>query len=173
MRERELETLAEGRFLRLVKTGRWEFAQRTKATGIVIVVAITPDDEVLFVRQHRPAVAADVIEFPAGLAGDVDADEELIEAARRELLEETGYDAGRIQSMFTGPSSAGLSDETVTIFVADQLVRTTEGGGVDGENITHFAIPLPQVDTWLAEQQAAGTLVGARVYSGLYLMQRR
>ena len=161
-----------GRHLQLVRTGRWEFVRRTKASGVVIVVAITPNQEILFVKQMRPAVEANVIEFPAGLAGDIDSTEPLANAAQRELVEETGYRAGVLRQVFQGPSSAGLTDETVSIFVADDLVREAAGGGVEGEDITNFTIPLSQVDDWLSEQQQSGTLVGARVYSGLYLLQK-
>ena len=89
------ETLAEGRFLRLVRRGKWEYATRKGVSGIVGIVAVTDDGRLVLVEQDRPPVGKRVIELPAGLAGDVSGqeDEELASAARRELLEETGYAA--------------------------------------------------------------------------------
>ena len=90
--EEELKVLAEGRHLRLVSRGRWEYVERPKVTGIVIIVAVTRENNVVLVEQNRPPVGGRVIELPAGLAGDIAGSESeaMEEAARRELLEETG-----------------------------------------------------------------------------------
>ncbi len=141
---RQLETIAQGRHLRLVRRDRWEFVQRTAASGVVIVVAMTPEGNVLFVEQYRAPVDARVIEFPAGLAGDLPGaeDEPLEEAAMRELLEETGYRAERVLRVFVGSSSAGLTDETTTFFLAEDLRKVAPGGGDDSEEITMHEVPL-------------------------------
>ena len=52
----ETETLCNGRWLRLKRRGRWEFAERVNAGGGVIIVAVTPDDRVLLVEQYRAAI---------------------------------------------------------------------------------------------------------------------
>ena len=109
------EELARGRFLSLKKRNGWEFVERTNATDIVAVIAVTPQDELILVEQFRPPVNARVIELPAGLVGDVDGDDSIEEAGRRELLEETGFSAGRVRRVFQGPISAGLSTEILTI----------------------------------------------------------
>ncbi len=66
----DVETVCEGRFLRLVKRGRWEYATRKTVTGVVAIVAMTADDKVIIVEQGRPPAGGRVIELPAGLAGD-------------------------------------------------------------------------------------------------------
>ena len=64
------QTLYEGQWLRLVRIGHWESCERTHAQGMaVIVIAVTPADEVLFVEQHRIPLGARTIEMPAGLVG--------------------------------------------------------------------------------------------------------
>ncbi len=67
----EVKVLAKGRHLQLVSRDGWEFAERPNVTGIVIIVAVTPEDNVILVEQNRPPVGGRVIELPAGLAGDV------------------------------------------------------------------------------------------------------
>src|SRR5688500_14847829 len=90
------ETLHEGQWLRLRRRGHWEYAERTHGRGMaVIIVAATPDDEVLFVEQFRVPLGARTIEMPAGLVGDDHAHDTLESAARRELVEETGWEPAR------------------------------------------------------------------------------
>src|SRR4029078_3246763 len=86
-------------FLRLVKAGRWEYCERTRANGIVVIVPLIDPGQAVFVEQYRPPVKANCIEFPAGLSGDLAeaANESLATAARRELLEETGFAAEEMQ----------------------------------------------------------------------------
>jgi ADP-ribose pyrophosphatase len=117
---------------------------------------------------------ASVIELPAGLAGDVpeDADEPLEAAARRELVEETGYEATNLERLFEGPLSAGMTTEVVTFFRATGLTKTGAGGGDGSESITVHEVPLAEADRWLAGQAAAGKLVDPKVYVGLYVLTR-
>ena len=165
-----LEILATGRFIRLVRRGRWEFADRPGVHGIVAIVAVTADRRILLVEQHREAVGRACIELPAGLAGDVDgaADENLVAAAQRELLEETGYVAARFERLTEGPPSAGLSAEVITFFRAQGLTRRHAGGGDESEGITVHEPPLAEIDAWLEAQTARGVYVDPKVYTGLY-----
>ena len=119
----ETETLCNGQWLRLKRRGRWEFAERVNAGGGVIIVAVTPEDRILLVEQYRAAIESKTIEMPAGLVGDLAhaADEHAVEAAQRELLEETGYDAGRIEFLMAGPSSSGMSNEIMAFVRAYDL----------------------------------------------------
>jgi len=172
--DEQLEVIAETKYLRLVRRGDWEFIQRSNATGVVLIVPLTDNDNLLFIEQYRPPVDSRVIEFPAGLAGDIpDAPDEALEAAaRRELLEETGYDASEIKQVFSGPSSAGLTDEKTTFFIARGLSKVGPGGGDASEDITNHEIPRAQADNWLQAKTDEGCLVGARIYTGLYLLNR-
>jgi len=100
-------TLHTGKFLALVKVGHWEFADRVNAAGAAVIIAVTTEQKVLLVEQYRTPVHARTIELPAGIIGDEpgSTDESIAEAARRELLEETGYTAENIEAVTTGPSS--------------------------------------------------------------------
>ena len=166
------ELLLDGQYLQTLRRGRWEFVRRKNTTGIVIIVALTPDDELIFVEQYRPPVGARVIELPAGLAGDISGQEHeaLAKAAERELEEETGYRAARMEELVQGPVSAGLTSEIVTFFRAHDLTRITDGGGDEHEDIEVHRIPRASVGAWLAERQRAGVLVDSKVYVALYFL---
>ncbi|HEV2971861.1 MAG TPA: NUDIX hydrolase [Pirellulales bacterium] len=165
--------LAEGKYLRLVARGHWEYAERTTATGAVAIVAITAQRRLVLVEQFRIPLGAPVIELPAGLAGDViaETEESLAETARRELLEETGYEAAEMRLMLAGPTSAGLSNEVVTFFAATGLKKIHEGGGDPHEKIIVHEPPLDGLDQWLRERAAAGALIDPKIFAGLYLIE--
>src|SRR3546814_8375606 len=137
------ELLYQGEWLRMVKRGQWESCERTHGKDglAVLVIAVTPDDHVLFVEQYRVPLGAKTIEMPAGLVGDDDASDTLESAARRELIEETGWDAARIDVLLVGPTTAGMSNERIAFARAPDLTRVGDGGGVDDENITVHTIP--------------------------------
>lgn len=166
-------TLYTGRFLSLIREGHWEYAERANATGAAIILAVTTEGNLLLVEQFRIPVHVRTVELPAGIIGDEpgSSDEDHAEAARRELLEETGYAAGRIEALTHGPASSGLSSETVTLFRATDLRRTGTGGGVGHEAITVHEVPLTVVDGWLAEKAQAGVLIDPKVYAGLYFLK--
>src|SRR5687768_14862649 len=106
----QTRTVYEGKWLRLCVRGQWEYAERTNEGGLaVIIVAATPERRVLFVEQYRVPVGAKTIEMPAGIVGDIHAGETLELAAERELLEETGWQASRIELLLVGPTSSGMS----------------------------------------------------------------
>jgi ADP-ribose pyrophosphatase len=168
----ETEVLFNGRWLRLCRRGQWEYAERTNPGGAVIVLAVTPEDKVLFVEQWREPIRSRTIEMPAGLIGDDpgNGSEHLLEAGRRELLEETGYACGRIDYYMSGPSSSGMSTETVAFARASDLTREHAGGGVDGEDIQIHEIPRTEAAQWLCRKMAEGYSIDPKVFAGLYFI---
>lgn len=167
----ETQTLFNGRFLRLKQRGRWEYAERTNAGSAVIVVAVTPEDRVLFVEQYRIPVEARSIEMPAGLVGDLGSEESIEEAARRELLEETGWRADAIEFLMAGPSSSGMSNEIIAFVRARGLVREHAGGGDEDENITVHEIPRATAARWLDAKRREGYSIDPKLYAGLYFLE--
>jgi ADP-ribose pyrophosphatase len=169
-----IEILAEGRFMRLCNKGGYEFVERTNSTGIVIIVPVTDNGELVLVEQYRPPVGAMCIELPAGLAGDIPGqeDEDLEIAARRELLEETGYEAEVMSKQAIAPPTAGMCSEIYTIYFAGGLKKTGPGGGDENEDIIVHEVNLNRMDEWLAEQRAAGKHVALTVYAGLHFADR-
>ena len=169
----KLELLGQGRFLRLLRseTG-WEFAERVGDPQIAVIAALTPSRKLLLVEQYRPPVQGAVIELPAGLVGDLPefAGEAIEQAAARELLEETGYAAGGIKLRIKGPGSAGLCTEQLFFLEATDLEKQGPGGGCNDESITVHEVPLNQLETWLQERTASGTLIDPKILIGLSLL---
>ncbi|MCK9537730.1 NUDIX hydrolase [Dokdonella sp.] len=169
----ESETLCNGKWLRLKRSGRWEYAERTNPGGGVMVIALTPQDRLLFVEQYRPAIGCKAIEMPAGLVGDLaaSAGESAITAAHRELIEETGYRAAHMQFLMEGPTSAGMSNEIMAFVLASGLQRVGPGGGDESEEITLHEVPRAQATRWLLDQLAAGFSIDPKIFAGLYMLE--
>src|SRR4249919_3953121 len=169
----ERRTVYEGKWLRVKTCGRWEYAERTHADGLaVIIVAATPENKLLLVEQFRIPVDSKTIEMPAGLVGDIDAEESLALCAERELLEETGWQAGKIEVLMTGPTSAGFSSERVCFVRATDLTRVHAGGGDAHENIRVHEVPVTEAPRWLTQKLAEGFAVDPRLWAGLWLLDR-
>ncbi len=165
--------IAKGKFLQLAKDGKWEYAERINASGVVAIIAMTVDHEIVLTEQHRVPVGARVIDLPAGLAGDIPGEEAeaLVQAAQRELLEETGYSSKVWKPVYRAPSSPGLSSEIVDYFLANNARRVADGGGVEDEGITVHAIPLRTIRRWLRTKMAEGIMVDPKVYVALAFLQ--
>jgi ADP-ribose pyrophosphatase len=97
-----------------------------------------------------------VIELPAGLC---DEGESIENATLRELQEETGYQAGKIRKLFTGPVSFGLSSEYLNVFLATNLVFVGKKDGREEKGITVYKIPIETVYEWLDKKETEGLLV--------------
>lgn len=159
--------LYRGKHISLIQREGWEVATRNTNRPAVAVVAVTHDRRVVLVEQHRPPVGHPVIEIPAGLAGDVPGQEseELLSAAQRELLEETGYAARRWTELTSGYCSPGLTDERIYLFLAEDLDRQGPGGGDESAAITLHEVALDKVVQWLHERHAVADL---KTLAGLY-----
>lgn len=163
-----IETLYAGRYLQLQCRDDWEFVSRHHP--VVAMIAWTDQDELVLVEQHRKPINQRTIEIPAGLVGDhAGTDQESLEtAARRELEEETGYRAGRMTELMRVPTSAGMTNEEVVFFLAQDLQKVSAGGGDDSEDITVHVIARDRIDDWLAAQYQAGWAIDPKIYAALY-----
>ena len=167
--------LHEGRYLRFLLSSytdmngiirQWESFQRVNCKGIVVIVPVTHEHEVLLVRQFRPPLDGFVIEFPAGLN---DKGETLEEAARRELLEETGYSTGELVFLTDGPMSSGASGEILTAYLAKGLKFVVVGERDESEDIEVLKIPMPDLDTTLSSLREEGNYIDLKIYGLLAL----
>jgi len=169
----EPEILYQGRWLSLRRRGRWEYAERNNAGGAVIILAITPEDNILFVEQYRVAVQKFTIEMPAGLVGDLTGseNESALLAAQRELEEETGYRCSRVSFVHEGPTSSGMSSEIIAFARAHDLVKVSEGGGDENENIVVHEVPRKEAGAWLLARSAEGYSIDPKLFAGLWFIE--
>lgn len=158
-----------GRYLGLKERDHWEYAFRTNASGVVVLVPVTDAGELVLVEQYRVPVKSRVMELPAGLVGDTGDHEENFEtAAHRELIEETGYRAALLEELLTSPSTPGMANEMITIYYASGLERVGPGGGDGNEDITVHHVPLDSAVEWLQARQAEGIMLDPKIYAGLF-----
>lgn len=159
------EIVWQGRFVTAKRRGKWEYVSRARNIRAAVILAIDADDHVLLVEQFRVPLGRNCIELPAGLVGDHadSADEAIESAASRELEEETGYRAARIEVIGEFCSSPGMVSETFTLIRATELTRVSDGGGVDGEDIAVHRVPVARIAAFVAERRALGDAIDVRL----------
>lgn len=162
-------TLFESRWLGLYRKGHWDYVRRPNSDACVGILAITDEREIILIEQFRIPVGKRVVEIPAGLVGDEPEfrGESLAETAGRELLEETGYRAGKIELLISSPTSAGMTPEMTHLFYATQLVQENGGGGTANEDITVYKMPLTELRGFLATKQTEGLVVDFKIHAAL------
>ncbi len=167
-----LETLYQGKFIEVVKDGHWEYVRRTNQVSAVCITALTKENEVILIEQYRLPLQSKVIELPAGLVGDDGHAEDPLIACGRELMEETGYETPELIKVCEGPTSSGLTNETMTYVIGNNAVKKGEGGGIEGEDITVVLVPLETINTWLENKVKEGIIVSPKIYTGLYWLNQ-
>ncbi|MFW5633686.1 MAG: NUDIX hydrolase [Erythrobacter sp.] len=159
----------EGRFITAMTRGRWEYVGRARGIRAAAILAIDTDADgtrhVILVSQYRVPLSRFCLEIPAGLVGDADGseDENALEAAARELEEETGYRAGRLEVLGEFYSSPGMVSESFTLLRATGLEKVGEGGGLADENIMVHRVPLSGLSDYVARWREAGHGVDVRI----------
>jgi len=163
------ETVWQGRFIAAKTRGRWEYVGRARGIKAAAILAIDDDADgtrhVILVSQYRVPLGRFCLEFPAGLVGDDDGadDEGPVDAATRELKEETGYAADRLEVMGEFYSSPGMVSECFTLLRATGLTKVSEGGGVSEEDIAVHRVALRDLSAFVDRWRAAGHAVDVRI----------
>ncbi len=157
-----MSTEWEGRYLTIQKQGTWEYATRAGDIAAAVIVAID-DGHILLVEQFRVPIGRNCLELPAGLVGDETEGESVAVAAGRELEEETGYRADRIEDLGLFYSSPGMTSESFTLVRASGLTRVGDGGGDGDENITVHRVALAEIPAFVAAKRAERVAIDAKM----------
>lgn len=155
----------KGRFLDVrsarveLPNGRVTGRDLVRHPGASAVVALTESGKIVLVRQYRTAIDRVTVEIPAG---KLDPGEDPLECAKRELHEETGFSASRIQYLTTIATTPGFCDEVIHIYMATGL--TFDGANPDDDEFVNVdLVPLSElIDAVLdGKIEDAKTVVGA------------
>lgn len=178
------KVLWEGRFIRTVlitykdksgMTQKWEAVGRVNCERVVIIVPVTAEGEIILIRQYRPVLDNYVLELPAGL---VELGETSLEAARRELVEETGYYTDELVHATEGVISTGINTETWDVVLA-RGVREAPGDVLrlyppdESEDIEVVKIPIDYLHEALERFRARGDFVDLRIFGLIDLCRRK
>ncbi len=181
------ETLFETKYLNLMASKRpnkpdWVYVKRPNASNIVVILPILhkkDSDYTLFLITKRPPIFEEYgeklcIELPAGLVGDIDKNETIIDAIKKELLEETGYEASNIKILVENlVSSGGLTSEKSILALAemyDLKIKSepvTDGGVI----VDRIEVKTDKVFHFINDMQNKGFFISAQILAGLFLLQ--
>ena len=156
--------LWEGKYFRVLEEGRWQYASRCRGMTAVVIFAEV-DGKLLLIEQHRVPIGKRCIELPAGLVGDEDENDGVLETAAKELREETGYEADHIEVLGEFYSSPGMIAESFTLVRATGLKKTCDGGGNEHEDILVHEVPKAEVRQFIVHKRAEGVGIDARILS--------
>ncbi|MBR5649770.1 NUDIX hydrolase [Pseudobutyrivibrio sp.] len=104
------------------KTEKWDFVSHRM--GAACVLAVKPNGKILMVRQYRNAIDRETLEVPAGKRDSVEEDTKI--CAERELEEETGYRAGKLEKLLSLKSTVAFCDEFIDVYLATELEKVGE-----------------------------------------------
>jgi ADP-ribose pyrophosphatase len=142
------ETLYKGVYLTLEKldielpNGNKGVREIVKVRNAVAIMPVDENQHVLMVRQSRPAVGRTVLEIPAGLLDDNEAEED---ACRRECEEETGYRPRKLHRLIQYAHAEGYSSGLITLYLATDLEHTGKTNFDHSEWVEPVWIPIDEL----------------------------
>jgi ADP-ribose pyrophosphatase len=152
----------EGKYIRVVRQGTWEFVERCGGVHAVVILAEHEGNVVLVEQVRIPLGSRRCLELPAGLVGDED-DKGIEETAIKELEEETGFTAARIERLGEFFSSPGMVGEGFTLVRAHGLTRIGEGGGNDHEDIEVHLVPRDGIADFVERKRGEGCAIDVKM----------
>jgi ADP-ribose pyrophosphatase len=156
------EVMWQGKFVRALRKGRWEYVSRANDVRAVAILA-EYDGNVILIDQPRAAVGGRCIELPAGLIGDQDPNATPESTAVKELEEETGFTAERVERLGDFHASPGMLSESFTLVRAHGLRRIGEGGGDENEDINVHLVARADIPAFLDDRRAQGFAIDVKL----------
>jgi len=149
------EVMWAGKFVRAVRRGKWEYASRANDIKAVVILA-EHDGKVILIDQPRVAPGCRCLELPAGLVGDDDPDATPESTAVKELEEETGFTASRVERIGEFYASPGMLAESFTLVRAHGVRRIGEGGGDENEDINVHLVVRADIPDFVEQKRSEG-----------------
>jgi ADP-ribose pyrophosphatase len=138
--------------------------------GSVVVLPVLQDGRIVLIRQYRHSVQQYLWEL---VAGRRDGDETFVSGARRELQEETGYTAGKMQLLLDLFPSPGFLRENMAIFLATGLKKGAANPEPD-EKITQTIVTLREAEKWIRSGKIRdGKTVAGILYYAKYFAKKK
>ena len=156
------EVMWAGKFIRAIRRGKWEYASRTNNIGAVVVLA-EHDGKVILVEQPRVPLGKRSLELPAGLVGDQDPDATVEASALKELEEETGFTAERVERLGEFYASPGMVSEGFTLVRVTGLRKIGEGGGDENEDIRVHLVPRSEIPAFVEQKRTEGCAIDVKL----------
>jgi len=138
-----------------MRRGKWEYASRANDISAVVILA-EYEGKVILIDQPRAALGVRCVELPAGLVGDEDPNATVETTAVKELEEETGFTAERVERLGDFHASPGMLSESFTLVRAHGVRRIGEGGGDDSEDIRIHLLARPDIPNFVEQKRAEG-----------------
>jgi ADP-ribose pyrophosphatase len=149
------ETMWAGKFVRAMRRGKWEYASRVGDINAVVILA-EYEGKVILVDQPRAAPDCRCVELPAGLVGDEDPNATIEATAIKELEEETGFTADRVERLGDFYGSPGILAEGFTLVRAHGVRKIGDGGGDDDEDINVHLVARADIPNFIEQKRAEG-----------------
>ena len=149
------EVLWAGKFVRALKRGKWEYASRANDINAVVILA-EYDGKMILIDQPRVAPNCRCVELPAGLVGDEDPNATPESTAIKELEEETGFTAERVERLGEFYASPGMLSESFRLVRAHGLRKIGEGGGDENEDIKVHLVARADIPNFIEQKRAEG-----------------
>jgi len=156
------ELMWAGRFVRAMKRGKWEYASRARDIRAVVILAEF-EGKVILVDQPRVGPDCRCLELPAGLVGDLDPNATIEATAIKELEEETGFTAERVERLGDFYSSPGMLAEAFTLVRVHGVRRIGAGGGDESEDINVHLVARADIANFLEQKRAEGFGIDAKL----------
>ena len=157
-----VEVMWEGKFVRALRRGKWEYASRARDIGAVVILA-EDNGKVILVEQPRVAPDCRCVELPAGLVGDEDSNATVESTAIKELEEETGYTAERVERLGEFYASPGMLSEGFTVVRAHGVRKVGTGGGDENEDIKVHLVSRDEISNFIEKKRAEGLGIDAKL----------
>ena len=143
--------------------------ERMSSVGLIneqmVIIPVLNDGRLLFERQHRYPIRQTILELPAG---KIDPGEDIALTARRELLEETGYEAADWRYLGVMHPCIGYANERIEIFLATGLNRVRDQQLDAGEFLSLLSLSLDEA----AERVRHGEITDAKSITALYWAEK-